>query len=96
MRKTLRSLAAAALCALICASATQRARSAAPNSDEDSQAVRARVQLLLDRYEANDATGVIALLDPEKFLMLGSDVSARQAASGFSGRARTRFPPSEG
>jgi hypothetical protein len=74
MQKDFRSLAMGVLCALLCACATQRAPSAM-NSDADRQAVRARVQMMLDRYESNDAAGVIALLDPEKFLILGSDVS---------------------
>lgn len=41
----------------------------------DEQAVRAAVMTLLKRYESNDADGVIAMLDPVKFTMLGSDVS---------------------
>ena len=45
------------------------------NSQTDEQALRARVAQLLASYESKDSAGVIALLDPVKFTVWGSDLS---------------------
>lgn len=54
-------------------SACASAPSATSSAREESR-VTARVQELLNRYEANDAAGVIALLDT-KITILGSDLT---------------------
>jgi ketosteroid isomerase-like protein len=61
-------------------SACTTARVAPPpvvDAQADEQAVRSRVMDLLARYEANDAAGVIAMLDPVKFTMLGTGPNER-------------------
>lgn len=44
-------------------------------------AVRAAVQQLLDRYSRNDSQGVVALLDPEGFVIYGSDAAEKVQTS---------------
>lgn len=61
-------------------SACTTARVAPPpvmDAQSDEQAVRTRVTDLLARYEANDPAGVIAMLDPVRFTILGSGVNDR-------------------
>lgn len=73
-------LLAAALSAVpmsACTTVSSAPAAAHPASDvaTDDQAVRAAVMKLLRGYETNDVDGVIALLDPVRFTILGSDVS---------------------
>ena len=70
-------MAAALSGATLSACATVPAAASPTNVQTQEQAVRARVQTLLDRYAANDAAGVIALLDPVKFTILGTEASER-------------------
>jgi hypothetical protein len=60
------------LVAVCLISACATAPSAKSSVDEEAH-VQARVQELLNKYEANDSAGVIALLDP-KITILGSSL----------------------
>jgi len=44
---------------------------------EATQDIARRVQLLLDRYSRNDQAGVVAMLDPETFTMLGTSFNEK-------------------
>jgi hypothetical protein len=68
--RTFRWLPLAAAC-LTCACTTAPA---AKSSATEEAHVAARVQELLNKYEANDEPGVLALLD-SKFLILGSSLT---------------------
>ena len=56
-----------------CATQPQVAHDAAPE-------VMQRVQLLLDRYSRNDQAGVVAMLDPGHFTMLGTQFNEKVAS----------------
>ena len=46
----------------------------AVDTDSDRQQVRSRVELLLERYAANDQDGVVEMLDPSGVTILGTDL----------------------
>jgi hypothetical protein len=60
-----------------CASAP-RADKMDPAASE--KAVKQRVDLLLSRYSRNDQVGVVAMLDPERFMMLGTNFDERMSS----------------
>lgn len=47
----------------------------AVDASNDEQTLRARVSELLARYAANDQAGVVAMLDPVRFTIWGSDLA---------------------
>ncbi len=58
--------------------------SAPPASKVDpaaaEKAVKQRVDLLLSRYARNDQVGVVAMLDPERFVMLGTNFNEKMSS----------------
>jgi hypothetical protein len=60
--------------ALLCTFAVPLA-ARADGPARERAAVEARVRSLLDAYAANDAAAVLALVDPNGFIVYGSDVS---------------------
>jgi hypothetical protein len=63
------------LVAVCLVTACASTRSPKSNAAEEAR-VTARVQELLNKYEANDQAGVVALLD-EKFVILGSSLTEK-------------------
>ena len=57
-----------------CASAPS-ANKVAPTAAEN--AVKQRVDLMLGRYARNDQVGVIAMLDPQRFTLLGTNLNEK-------------------
>lgn len=71
------TLLAAALASTSLWGCTSARIAAAPavSAEAEEQALRARVGKLLASYQANDPAGVIAMLDPVKFTIWGSDLA---------------------
>lgn len=78
MRVVTQVCAAGAVCLLAaCASAPP---SATVDPAATERAVTQRVDLLLSRYARNDQVGVVAMLDPQRFVMLGTNFNERMSS----------------
>jgi hypothetical protein len=53
-----------------------------PNDPTTEQEVMQRARLLLDRYGRNDQAGVVAMLDPARFTLLGTGPNERVTTTG--------------
>lgn len=67
-------LVAAVLMISACASAPKAAVSDSAAAEKE---ITQRVQVLLERYSRNDQEGVVAMLDPDRFVVLGTNFNEK-------------------